>query len=474
VTTIMLEVPTRLKPMIPAIEKMLKDVDARCARSADGRTFDSAAFEENVREDTAAIELGAMAVALAALDVDSRHVMIGGVLHSRVGRHETTFHTQVGDAPVTRSLYRKAGERNGRVVDPVALRSGCVAGEWLPGAARQMAFLLQQGTAREAEQTAKQLGRLPYSRCSFDRVGHAVGARYLEQHESIEQALIEQFELPDGARGVSVSVDRISVPIEEPRPRPVGRPHHNAPRRPCTRAWRMAYCGTVTIHDAHGEALHTIRYGTMPKGNERALVESMASDVLALLEQNSNLKISLLCDGAPEMWNLLDTEFDRESFGRRTIHRRVDFWHLIEKLAAAAEVLHGKDAAHHRKRWAIRLLNSETAALAILGELRRGGREYVRVGDACPVHDAITYLENHGDKMNYANARALGLPIGSGQVEATCKSLFALRFKRPGSRWKQDTGEHVVHLRALALSDRWDHAMDITLRAPRLRIREAA
>jgi hypothetical protein len=470
----MLEVPERLKTMRPAIEKLLRDVDARCRRASDGRSFDCTAFEALVRDDCAAIEREAHGVTLAALDVDAAHVKIGGALHARVGRHETTFMTQVGGVSVTRSLYRKTGERNGRVVDPVAMRAGCVAGEWLPGAAQQMAFLLQQGTAREAEQTAKQLGRLPYSRCSFDRVGHAVGARYLDQHESIEQRLIEAFELPEGATGVSVSLDRISVPIEEARPRPVGRPHHAAPKRPCTRAWRMAYCGTVTIHNSRGEALHTIRYGTMPQGDEQGLVESMASDVLAVLEKKPSLTVSLLCDGSPEMWTLLDAEFDRESFGRRTIHHRVDFWHLVEKLAAAAQVLFGDEAAHHRTRWAIRLLNSERAASGILGELRRAGHEHVRVGDTCPVHDAITYIENHGDKMNYADARERGLPIGSGQVEATCKSLFALRFKRPGSRWKHKTGEHIVHLRALALSDRWTHAMDITLRARPLQIRRAA
>ncbi len=470
----MLEVPERLKTMKDAIEKLLRDVDTRCERAVDGRTFDCAAFEARVRNDCAAVEREAHAVMLAALDVDAPHVMIGRVMHARVGRNATTYHSQAGDIVVTRSVYRKAGERNGRIVDPIALRAGCVAGEWLPGAARQMAFLLQQGTAREAEQTAQQLGRLPYSRCSFDRVGHAVGARYLDQHERVEQLLIEQFELPDGAHGVSVSLDRISIPIEEPRPRLPGRPHRDAPKHPCTRAWRMAYCGTVTVHDSHGEALHTIRYGTMPQGDEQALVEGMASDVLALLEQKSTLTVSLLCDGSPEMWNLLDAGFDRESFGRRTIHRRVDFWHLVEKLAAAAAVLFGDQTAHHRKRWALRLLNSENAASTILGELRRSEREHVRVGDTRPVHDAITYIDNHGDKMNYADARKRGLPIGSGQVEATCKSLFALRFKRPGSRWKQNTGEHIVHLRALALSDRWDHAMDITLRAPPLRIRRAA
>ena len=59
-------------------------------------------------------------------------------------------------------------------------------------------------------------------------------------------------------------------------------------------------------------------------------------------------------------------------------------------------------------------------------------------------------------------------------TEEARKNLFAVRMKRSGARWKERTGEHVVQLRALALSDRWLPAMDLTLRPLRKAVRAAA
>ncbi len=272
-----------------------------------------------------------------------------------------------------------------------------------------MAHQVQQVTSREAEESVRQLGRLPYSRSSFERVAHAVGALYAPAHGDIEDALIEQYEVPAEARSISVSLDRVSVPMEEPLPRPVGRPKKGAPKRPVARNFRMAYCATVTLHDGNG-------------------------------------------DGAAHD----PVRADAAGRGR------------------AAAMIHGSGSADEVvKGWRLRLLNSSRAAEGILSELKQSGREHVQMGESRPVHDAITYIENNGDRMNYAAARRHGLPVGSGNVEATCKSLVEVRMKRPGARWKEDSGEHIIQLRALALSDRWDAAMGPTLKPLRKAVRAA-
>jgi hypothetical protein len=162
-----------------------------------------------------------------------------------------------------------------------------------------------------------------------------------------------------------------------------------------------------------------------------------------------------------------------ESVGRRLhaqLERLVDFYHTTEKLSAAAQVLEDSAAAAGEREggWKQALLHRSGAAADILKKLIASGRDE-GVGTEHPVHEAITYLQNHGcetDRMNYARARRLGLALGTGNVEATCKSLFEMRMKRWWARWKQDTGQHIVQLRAVALSDRWEPAIELTLRPP--------
>jgi hypothetical protein len=475
---IVLEVPEGFMGLVDSWRETLESLKGTVDRTGGGKAVDYAQIERESAERFRQSEREAHRAVLSALDIDVATIMIGGVRYNRVGRCEAPYHAMAGSVSVERSLYRQAGTRGGqpegKVVDPVSVRAGVVGDGWLPHTARVMSHEVQKGTSREAEATAREYGLLPYSRSSFESVAHLVGALAVADHQDIEDLLIDAYEVPQEARSVSVSLDRVSVAMEEPRARPVGRPAKGAPKRPIARNFRMAYCATVTVHDDNGQALHTIRYGVMPGGDIIGLRNRLVADVATLHSKRRDLKLQLLCDGAPEMWNLLEEVFTDQRFGCE-IFSLVDLYHLTEKLAAAARVI-GPDSGALLRRWKMRLVNKSEAATEILDELIGSGLDE-GPGDGHPVHAAITYLQSHhedGDRMNYARARRLGLPLGSGNVEATCKSLFEMRLKRCGARWKNETGEHIVQLRAFALSDRWGPAVELTLRPLRQPVRVAA
>lgn len=463
--TVMVEVP---KAWADKMKRFIESVEAAKPDTRGGRAVDYAAYEREVEKSAGELEKEAHRGLLQEFDIDAAQVLINGRLHTRVGRYEAPYKTKTGEVTVLRSLYREDSVRNAKTVDPVSLRAGAIEEGWLPDTAKAMAFLVQQSPSREAEKTAQQVGRLPYSRSSFERVAHAAGALYDAVHAEVEDALIEIYQPPAEVQSVSIGLDRVSVPMEEPKKRPVGRPAKDAPKNPVERNFRMAYVGTITLNDEQGEALHTIRYGRMPSGDATALCEGLAADVAALLRRRPDLKVQTLVDGAAEMRNLLAAAVNQSTIGK-VVYELVDLGHLLQKLSPATVVIHGDAGRQVLARWKLKLLNNPGAVWKIVTELRSSGQESVVVDGKQPVHEAITYLENNGERMNYAEAREEGLPIGSGATEATCKNLFEVRFKRCGARWHEETGTHVVQLRALALSDRWDAAMALTfkeLRAP--------
>jgi hypothetical protein len=70
------------------------------------------------------------------------------------------------------------------------------------------------------------------------------------------------------------------------------------------------------------------------------------------------------------------------------------------------------------EKWKLSLLNTPGAVWTIASALHASGKRDVVIGDRRPVHEALTYLENPGERMHYAEARAQGLPIGMGSRPA--------------------------------------------------------
>ena len=60
--------------------------------------------------------------------------------------------------------------------------------------------------------------------------------------------------------------------------------------------------------------------------------------------------------------------------------------------------------------------------------------------------------------MHYAEAQAQNRPIGSGVVEAACKTLATQRMKRSGMRSRHRGGQAILTFRALHQSERFERA----------------
>jgi hypothetical protein len=139
--------------------------------------------------------------------------------------------------------------------------------------------------------------------------------------------------------------------------------------------------------------------------------------------------------------------------------RIADFFHVAEHLGDLAKAWNVGDAEaveDQAARWAHTLKHEGgRAILAELEGLDRAGRSVAAVD----VHRQVTqYISNHAARMDYPTHREAGWQIGSGHIEAACKTVVNQRLKLSGMRWGCDGADAVCHLRALyeGESSQWD------------------
>lgn len=477
--SIVLEVPSLFKSSVAVLQRLFALAESACEHGASDEPMPFAELERAFALGTGELLRTLHEPLLASMARNEPRLWIGGVAHQRVGFAAATYYTFTGPVTVNRWRYRPEGGSHAETVDPIAVRIGAVRETWLPATAEAMAFLVQQGPQREAEHTAQVLNVLPYSDSSFHRVTQALGERWVTHRDAIEADLIARLTIPAEVTGITVSLDRVATPMEEPRKRPRGRRKKGAAKRPVVRVWRMSYCATVTLHNAQGKSLLTLRYGAMPGCNpDEEIVAALEHDVTTLCARRPDLKVSLICDGAAEMWNLLHGRLTEETLGR-SLRELVDLWHLLQKVGKALRTRYDEPrAANELARWKLRLLNRSSAGQELRDELRSwlAVPEDEPVGEGDALKEAVGFLTRQlrAGHLDYAAARRAGQPVGSGPVEASCKCVFNVRLKRSGARWKERSAAHVVNLRATALSHRWDLAMEKLHAAARVEVRRAA
>jgi hypothetical protein len=238
--------------------------------------------------------------------------------------------------------------------------------------------------------------------------------------------------------------------------------------------YREVGCGTVTLYDEEGQRLDTVRYGRAPEYKKTTLTEQLDAELKSILAVRPDLEVVAIADGAEENWRY----FDRPLYAEAT--RIVDHGHACEHLRAAMTAYYGDPSVEGRAEYArlrILLRDQPGGVDEVITELARLGRKLGgsrRKSRRKRLRSELTYFTNQRDRMDYAAYQARGLPIGSGLVEAACKTLATQRLKRSGMSWR-DGKQAILTIRSLQQSGRWSAAWGLLsahFRVPVLAVRK--
>lgn len=331
-------------------------------------------------------------------------------------RHnELTVVTAGGRVRVRRAYYYCPSCRKGHC--PADRRLGLGPANTTPTAQARLAVLSALATFVQVPDLLAQLGLpLELDIKSTEQVAQGVGkqvaAETLRPHGKAE-------------RSVALGFDGVMVPTwngyKEARVGVVYEPDWGAGRTPEAEAGlRKEYFATT--------------------GSRESLVRAVC---LRARERAGGGVVAVVCDGAALDW----VELDPYLPGRVEI---LDFYHVLERLGLLAGVLHAGDAeAAVNWRTAMQKELLTFGPRKLLEALRAWEPESEAAREVRRVQRG--YFERQQERMRYPDYLRRGFPLGSGAVEGACKHVVADRFDGGGMRWKLETADPVMQLRAALL-----------------------
>jgi hypothetical protein len=159
-------------------------------------------------------------------------------------------------------------------------------------------------------------------------------------------------------------------------------------------------------------------------------------------------QVIIIGDGAPWVWGLAAEHFP----GAIEI---VDLYHARAHLTDLSKLVYGVGSAKAKEWSTARLAQLDEGDVeSLLVSLRRLRPTAAQTQEA--VRQAIGYFNGNRERMRYAKFRHQGLFVGSGVIEAGCKTIVGHRLKQSGMRWSLRGANAIIALRCAQLSGRWE------------------
>jgi hypothetical protein len=351
----------------------------------------------------------------------------------KVARVRRTLHTLFGEGEVFRSWYKHPGEE-GRF--PLDEALGLINGH----------------TPRLAGLMGRAAARAPFEQASSDfreYTGLEVCGRQFQRLASEVGAQTEAFLRADHGRGrekpprVYVLMDGTGAPLRKAELK--GR-RGKAPD------------GSAKTHEVKVAALFTQH----PKPGEEPWRDLDTTTYVATEQRCDDFGGRVRREflrrfaNAPEIVVLGDAAAWINTIARQQFAgavRVVDWHHGAERVATLAELVaprHTPRWHDTRKKWTSMLWRGKVDALAW------AVRSQLPADSSAEGEKQLAYFLKNREAMRYDVFRSQGIFIGSGVVEAACKTIVAQRFKASGMRWSSRGLKPVLAIRTALLSGRYE------------------
>ena len=417
-------------------------------------------WEKSGEVDLEAVEMavrGAMHRAGAAalgrlLSVDKEHPRqvpcgCGGQARWHSRRRKQLL-TALGEVPFERAYYVCGDCHHGH--SPRDRELEVEGTECSPGVQRMLAMLGSESSFEQGREQMALLAGLEVTAKAVERQAEAIGAD-IEAGAQQEIRRAKQLELPavcaPAVPILYIEMDGTGVPVVKAET--AGRPGKVPGQAAHTREVKLGCVFTQTTMDPEGRPVRDQDSTTYV-----AAIESAEEFGLRLYTEafrrgwSRALSKVVIGDGAVWIWNLAAQHFPGALQIVDLYHARQHLWELSAKRFPNDEKV--------RKRWMARTLKlleqgKIEALVKTLLDLQPANQALAHL-----VRNEADYFQRNAKRMRYPAFRAQGLFVGSGVVEAGCKTVIGARLKRSGMFWTLRGANAIIALRCSRLSRRFE------------------
>jgi hypothetical protein len=294
----------------------------------------------------------------------------------------------------------------------------------------------QLGSFEEARDTLREDYEVALAKETVREIAEAAGQRVIQQEDEQRQRIKE---LQEPIADCAQKPDKICVFADGTTVHTEG-------------DWHEIRVTTVTAEDAAGRCLARQSRARFLPVDDVAWMLLLSARAVGY--QHARLR-AFVADGAQWLWKLASVYFG-------SAIQILDWYHLAEHVHKAANIL-WSEGSEEAKRWAKQLKDElwEGCGQEALELVRAEWAKVRSPAKREALHELETYLDHNLSRIDYPRYRELGLPIGSGQVEAQCKTLVGARCKQAGMRnWTYAGAEGVLRMRAARHDGSFDALWD--------------